>query len=193
MQTHTQSLIPADIGSSTGLTLIELLVLIAILSVLLGIASPSFSNLLSNQHQISQTNQLLGQLMYARSEAIKRGEWVAICKSADGEFCTTDGNWEQGWIIYEDGNRNRSRDPGETLLLSHQVSGQLRIRYSAYPAYSSNRYAIYYPDGSSLGNGTFTFCDGRGDEYAYSVILARSGRARSAQEKADGSSLDCNW
>lgn len=174
-----------------GFSLVELMLVLAMLLILFGMAAPSLSDLRLDSQRSAQLNGLLGHLYYARSEALKRGEWVSICKSADGEYCTASGDWEQGWIIYEDRNRNRARDPGETILLSHQVSGQLRIRYSAYPVYSSNRYAIYYPDGSSLGNGTFTFCDRRGAEHARAVILAKSGRARSSDLASNGSALSC--
>ena len=63
----------------------------------------------------------------ARSEAIKRNQRVAICPSDDGEQCS--GNqYENGWIVFVDGNSNNSREVNteELIWVQSQVS-DLRI------------------------------------------------------------------
>lgn len=171
-----------------GLTLIELLMVIALIGILMGIAAPSFSELLLNQRQISQLNTLVGQLNYARSEAIKQGQWLMVCKSPDGTSCTNSGDWDTGWMVFADQNRDRQRNGDEALLYHHRPHAALSIRYAGFP---SPNYVIYYPGGTSLGNGTFTFCDSRGAEQARAVILAKSGRLRRSDLAADGSALVC--
>ena len=174
--------------NSQGLTLIELIVVIAVLGILSGIAAPSFSQLILDQRQITQLNTLVGHLHLARSEAIKRRHWVVICKSHNGEQCTTGGDWRSGWIVFEDRNQDRQRNNHETLL-AQQKSSNLEIRYGGFP---SSNYVIYYPAGITKGNGTFTFCDRRGADQARALILAKPGRLRSSNKAANGSALNCS-
>ena len=171
-----------------GLTLVELLVVIAVLGILLGMAAPSFDDMLLNHRQAAQVNQLVGSLALARSEAVKRGQWVVMCKSQDGQQCTNQGHWDQGWIMFEDRNRNRQLDSDETLIHVFAGSEQIQLRYASFP---SSNHVIYYPTGLSLGNGTFTFCDKRGAGSARAVILAKSGRVRSSHMAANGGPLQC--
>jgi prepilin-type N-terminal cleavage/methylation domain-containing protein len=85
-----------------GLTLVELLVTIAVLGVLLGIGIPAFGGLAQDNRLSTTTNRLVGALHLTRSEAVRRNARVTICSSADGEYCATEGGWEQGWIVFVD-------------------------------------------------------------------------------------------
>lgn len=75
-----------------GVTLNELLITLAIMAVLLGLAIPSFSNLMRSMRLTTINNELVGALAYARSEAVKRQRAV-IVKPA------TAFHWESGWTI----------------------------------------------------------------------------------------------
>lgn len=174
--------------SQQGLTLIELLLVIAVLGMLLSTAAPSFEQMLLNHRQSAQINQMIGSLALARSEAVKRGQWVVMCKSQDGQQCINQGHWDQGWIMFEDRNRNRQLDENDTLIQRFDGSQQIQLRYASFP---SSNHVIYYPTGLSLGNGTFTFCDKRGAQAAKAVILAKSGRVRSSGMAANGGALQC--
>ncbi len=169
-------------------SLIELMIALAVLAILLGLAAPAFQEMVLNHRQTSQLNQLIGSLALARAEAIKRRQAVGICKSHDGQFCTHSGEWDQGWIVFADNNDSRQREPDEALLASYSGSPQMTLRYGGFP---SDNYVIYYPDGRSLGNGTFTHCDSRSEAQARAVILARSGRVRSSDTRPNGDPLTC--
>lgn len=81
-----------------GFTLIELVVTVTIAMVLVSIAVPSFRTLTQNNRMTTQINDLIADLSYARSEAIKRRTNVSICTSSDGVTCTG-GSWTGGRLL----------------------------------------------------------------------------------------------
>ncbi len=103
-----------------GLTLIELMVGVAVLAIILMFAAPSFRGAIASNRLTTSTNELVSAIALARSEAIRRGSRVTICKSADGAACTTAGGWQQGWIVFTDTTRatfDPTIDPGEAVIV----------------------------------------------------------------------------
>lgn len=80
-----------------GFTLIELMITIAVLSILLGIAVPGFQATIQNNRSTTLANELITALNLAKSEAVRRGTDVTACASNDGATCS--GNWTDGWIV----------------------------------------------------------------------------------------------
>jgi type IV fimbrial biogenesis protein FimT len=87
---------------SRGFTLIELLVTIAVAGVLLAIAVPNFAELMRNNRSEASANELVAALNVARVEAVKRGQRVSLCPSANGTSCSGTA-WQSGWIVFVDG------------------------------------------------------------------------------------------
>jgi type IV fimbrial biogenesis protein FimT len=89
--------------SSVGFTMVELLVTIAIATILTTIAVPSFSGLIANQRAKTAASELFGSLLKARSDAIMLNANVTVSPLAGG--------WNQGgWQIL---------GPGAVVLESH--------------------------------------------------------------------------
>jgi type IV fimbrial biogenesis protein FimT len=99
-----------------GFTLTEMIVVTAIVAILLGIAIPSYKYLTTSYRMSAEVNNLLGDLQFARGEALKEGNGVTACVSADGATCTGGGNWAPGWIVFSDPNANATVDPGERVV-----------------------------------------------------------------------------
>lgn len=92
---------------SAGFTIIELMVTIAVVSVLLGIGVPAFTDTVRNNRMANQTNAVVGALNYARAESATRGMPISICAAnAARDACVaaaaTATNWTNGWIIFTD-------------------------------------------------------------------------------------------
>jgi type IV fimbrial biogenesis protein FimT len=99
-----------------GFTVIELMLTITILALLLGLAVPSFLSTVRNNRLIAQNNEFVGALNYARSEALKRSDFVSVCASADQLTCSGSLDWTTGWVVFDDPNSNGDLDGAETVL-----------------------------------------------------------------------------
>lgn len=90
--------------SQKGFTLIELMITIAVLAIVLGIAVPSFSSMLRDTRASSLGGELQGALQFARSEAVKRRQDVVICRrNAGGSSCEAGADWSAGWLVQQSG------------------------------------------------------------------------------------------
>lgn len=74
-------------SSYTGFTLIELVVTVAVLAILLGVAVPAFQDTLAKRRLVGAAEQLYADLQYARSEAIKRNASVVVSFSTGTDWC----------------------------------------------------------------------------------------------------------
>lgn len=71
--------------------MIELMVSVGILAILATIAAPSFTDILVSMRMRATAYDLVGDLVLARSEALKRGTNVTITPAATG--------WTGGWTV----------------------------------------------------------------------------------------------
>lgn len=114
---RSQGLKPSAAYHQRGLTLVELLLVIAIIGILSTIAIPNMRDAARSYQLTSKANFWMNTLNFARSEAVKRGERVTLCASSDGSGCTAPlANLHQGWIIWTDTDNDGVRDGTETII-----------------------------------------------------------------------------
>ena len=101
--------------SMSGVTLVELMVTVALISILMAIGMPSYKYVTSANRLSAEVNGLLGDMQLARGQAIKEGQTVVVCSSTDGATCAGSTSWQSGWIVFSDVNANGTVDPGETI------------------------------------------------------------------------------
>ncbi len=87
------------------------MIVLALIAILSSLAAPSFARLIQGTKISSGINTFLSDMRFARSEAIRRGGGVVICRSdfpeASNPVCAAaaapDGNgWASGWIVFQD-------------------------------------------------------------------------------------------
>jgi type IV fimbrial biogenesis protein FimT len=105
-----------------GFTLTEAIVVTAIVAILFGIAIPSYKYLTTSYRMSAEINNLVGDLQFARGEALKEGNGVTACISSDGATCTGGGNWGVGWIVFSDVNSNATVDLATDRVLKVQAA-----------------------------------------------------------------------
>jgi type IV fimbrial biogenesis protein FimT len=107
----------------SGVTLVELLVVITIAAILMSIGVPSYKYVTTSNRVSNEINGLLGDMQFARYEAVKEGLTVQICPAATftppsppPTTCTASNNWSTGWIVLS----NAAATNGTSIVLRRQ-------------------------------------------------------------------------
>jgi type IV fimbrial biogenesis protein FimT len=89
-----------------GFTMIELLIVITIAALLVAIGVPSYRYVTTANRVAGEINNLLGDLQFARYEALKEGLNVTLCPtaSATATTCFASSTWTGGWIVLSSPN-----------------------------------------------------------------------------------------
>jgi type IV fimbrial biogenesis protein FimT len=106
-----------------GFTLVEAMVVVAILAILAMLAAPSFSSSIKRYRVNAIKDDLMSSMQVARSEAIRLGLPVMLIRSSSTAACTvaTVEEWNCGWQMVVDSNSNGTISAAE-LLAARQIS-----------------------------------------------------------------------
>ena len=184
-----------------GLTLIELMMTLSIVTLLLTVGVGGMTQLVAQNRRVAEVNTLIGNFNYARAEAIFRATDVIVCPiepddlpAAPADPCAVikagdgDRQWSQGYaILVEDtGERLRLQTAGDGVTI--ETAGINRFRFKQ--------------DGTGT-NRTLKVCDGRDDASTdaardedvvppRAVVVSAVGRVRVAEQMPNGSDIDCS-
>jgi type IV fimbrial biogenesis protein FimT len=175
--------------NTQGFTLIELLVTVAVVIVLLVMGVPEYQRMTENNRQVSAINSIVGDLNLARSEAVKQGRTVTLCASNDGATCNTS-NWEAGWIVFTDLDRDNVVDAGIDVLLSRNgaLPSGLTLRTLDFDNDSVVQYLpngeVRDTDGDDDSDGTFKVCESKNNDpkLARAANVSNLGRVSIARD-----------
>jgi type IV fimbrial biogenesis protein FimT len=165
-----------------GFTLIELMVTLVVAVILATIAAPSFQNIIRNNRMATEANNLITALNLARSEAVKRGFTISLCKSSTSTSCGGTGvDWEDGWIVFvnNDNDSPAAVDAGETIL---RVYPSLSSGYTLRTNNNFTNFISYRPNGTSNNVGRFVLCKDAGVSHSRVVFINIAGRAHVATD-----------
>ncbi|QDH69432.1 GspH/FimT family pseudopilin [Marilutibacter alkalisoli] len=160
--------------NADGFTLVELVATVAVLAILLSLATPAFGRIAEHSRKTSALHRLTSSLALARISAVRLGIPITACPSHDGRSCRGDSDWSEGWIVYADPQRTSSPlDDSKVLEASDGLGsgiavlgtvGRQRLRFS--------------PHGWSAGyNQTVRLCSSDGRLLAR-LIVNNAGRTR---------------
>lgn len=162
--------------------MIELMVVVLVLGILSAIAVPGFKSTIQSSQRTVYANQLLEDLAFARSEAIKRGVRVTVCPSTDSSSCSGSTSWATGWITFVDLPTYGTRDTAtDTLLRVHEA---LASGWTATK--NNNSFVTFGPLGTPSGVSAFTLavcatsaaCDTTTTSSQTNLVMSSVGRVR---------------
>jgi type IV fimbrial biogenesis protein FimT len=168
--------------AARGQTLIESSILASVLAIAMTLGLPALGDALARQSITAAAATWRDAQAIARSHAILRRTPVAICPSLDGSTCTSSVSWQDGFIAFEDPDRNRTRGPHELLVRVFPPSSRLELRSSA-----GRRVIVFQPSGRPDGsNVTMTICDPRRPALdGVRLVTSNSGRTRREAVRCD--------
>ncbi len=162
--------------TQSGFSLIELMAAIVVLAIIISMAVPSFSTVIKNNRMATLTNQLVLDLNLARSEAVKRGTTVILCRSATPATAGCGGStqdWTTGWILFASQDSNTTYDNGTDIIIKRSEVSSPGMRIMANTA--ADTAIAFNADGfkASTGSSVFALCDDRDDDGSYDEEYGR--------------------
>lgn len=147
----------------------------AVAALLLALAVPALADARSLVHAKAARAALLESITEAVRHSTSTGVEVVLCASGDGQNCSGQPEWSDGWLVYADLDGNRRRTSNETLVRRQDaLDGGVRLRSTR-----GRTRLTFQPNGGNAGsNVTFTLCDGRGAARAVTLVMANNGRLR---------------
>lgn len=168
--------------SARGFTLIEALVVVAIVALMAAVGLPAFRSLMEKNAVANEIQEFVGSANLARSESMKRGHNVVMCQSdtagsSDSPTCNTATEWKGGWMVFSDVNNDGSfsTSDGDVLL---QVRGNFPSSGGITQSAAAN--LVFRPNGlMTSGASSVVFAAASGDaNLKRRVCLTLGGRTR---------------
>jgi type IV fimbrial biogenesis protein FimT len=175
---------------TAGVSLVELLVVLALAGILLGAAAPAYQQAMRRLQLRVAANDLVAAIDLTRSHAIALGRPVLL---APLEPSGTD--WRGGWVVFVDDNGNRRPDVGEARIFQHGPLPDGMTLVSAFSSGATPLYLAYNGAGRSCSAsnslaarwGTLSLGQGRD---ARNVKINMLGRLRVCDPAIDKANCD---
>jgi len=158
-----------------GLSLLELMITVAITAILLTLAVPSYQSFVERNRADTATYLLTSLFASARATAVTYRRITSVCPT-DGTspWCTSDGDWSRGWLMFTDPDGDRQPDTPDEVLRHERFPVHPSLRLQSSRGRPQLR---YLPDGRSAGsNLTVKICDE--SRVLVEVVVNNAGRPR---------------
>lgn len=151
--------------TQSAFTLIEMMIVLALLSILGFIAVPALQDFIESNRRQALYHQIIRAVHNARTHAVTQRVSVELCGSRDGVSCHSD--WSQGWLL-------REVQHTTPLVVTQLKTDRQRIQWKGF----RNKIQFHSNGISPTGNGRFYSCYKQ--QISWQLILNRQGRLRKA-------------
>lgn len=152
-----------------GMSLVELMVVLTILSIVLTLATPSLANMVRSNQEAAAINQMLATINHTRSTAVFSRRLMLLC-SGD---CSTS-TWRGDLNVFNDANRNGRWDAGEQLDHTTELHDDLHWHWHSFRHLT---HLAYQQNGTTrASNGTMTLC--RQGTPIRQIVVSLGGRVK---------------
>ncbi len=167
-----------------GFSLVELMTVIAIIAILLSVATPTFISIRQNEQLNATVNKLAATLANARAEAIRRNTRTVVIPSTGGNWVGT-----QGWISCVDlSHAHTCQSTGVDVILDTQTNIPSIVTVAALPA---NVIAMPTAGVGFSGEG-YTSTAAGGNFQAFALQLTNGTISRRLQLRQTGQIVICD-
>ena len=156
----------------------ELLIVLCVITLLATVAVPNFRHVKAYFDVQGNSRQLVSVIAAAKTNAIRQGRFVAVCRRTDYELSqcadrqiNSDGDWSIGWLLFVDMDDNQLFNGGDHLIKEGLNTA------SGCEIFGRGDFLSFNPEGllRGGGNGTFTV---RCDKLEQKLIVNVIGRIR---------------
>ena len=162
--------------STHGLTIVELVAVLAIITIMTSLAMPSMTRIHSRSKATTGVNWIIGAVNFTRHSAINLRVTATLCPST-GEPLKCKGKWHDGVIIFADHNSDAKFNGKDFLIerIRPNFDGTLTWR-----AFRNRQYLQITQMGhTNYQNGNFVYCSSDKDPlFARQIVINVQGRAR---------------
>lgn len=165
-----------------GVTLVELMVVLAVIGIVATLALPNIGTLMDRMGSRALRTELVSLLKQARYEAINAGSQVVVCPLDGSDTCSND--WDGDQIVaFVDLDSDRIKDarPSSMTASWEQQLGTIENPRSEdlKHIFASRKFFAFDGRGMAAGGsfGSLIYCpDNTGNRF--SVVVSRTGRVR---------------
>lgn len=169
----------------SGITLLELLIALAVASVLLSAGVPGFRNVILDNRLVSQANEFVTAVNLARSSAVRYQRNATVCASANFDAavptCAAGTDWSTGWIVWVDKDRDGATAANEVVAVNGPLADATTFSSTAVSAFTYDALGFGVTAGDVL-----TLCDGRSGETGRVISVNNVGRTSVARQVCAG-------
>lgn len=169
---HLQPLTRPMRRPAQGFTLIEVMVVVALIAILATLAAPSWNQMQTRASIRSLVNDYTMSILLTRSEAVRLNAPVTICPSNNGINCTNS-ELDDGWIVAI----GVANDPAPRVLQDHAARDHVRTGFA-----NQVRTITFLPNGqpSGLPIQTVRVCPVKSgmETLSRNIVVNQTGRSR---------------
>ncbi|WP_303287319.1 GspH/FimT family pseudopilin [Marinobacter sp. SS8-8] len=176
--------------NARGFTLVELVLTMALLAILAGIASTTWTRLISETRHTDVIKNTYRMFALARSYAVHQKTLTTICPLSAALRCTD--NWNQPVSVFPDRDNDKRPDNGRI----HRIFNLSKSNARLYSRTAGRGYFQLAPNGMSRGTmGSLVACSESGNQGIAMSYLALNigGRLRTLHDEDGDGTIRLPW